>query len=144
MKKEVKEEKKEVGFITVINIIAGVILAIFSLLTLIIKLFLPAGLFFILAVFIFFPQKFFKFNKWLKLLIAVVGFVAAITIAGYTLPSQQPQFVNYELNEEFIISYNKINFSMMVYNSTKEDKISLDGQGKTTNGVFLLVRGYIN
>lgn len=144
MKKETpKEEKKEIGFISVLNIIAGIILVIFFILTLIMKLFIPAGLFFILAIFIFLPQKILKFSKWLKLIIAVIGFFIALAIVGYNLPSQQIQFENHNLNEEFPVLYNGMNFSMIIYNSTKEDKIIMDGKEKTTSGIFLVVHGSI-
>lgn len=145
MKKEgINKEKKEVGFITVINSIVGVILVIFSISTLIMKLFLPAVLFLIFAVFIFFPQKILKFNKWIKLLIVILGFFLILIIIGFNSPKQNPEFVNYNLNEEFIISYNKVNFSMIVYNSTKEEKILVGGEEKTTNGIFLVITGSVN
>lgn len=142
-KEEPKVEKKEVSFISVINIIVGVILVILFLLTIISKFFIPAGLFFILAVFIFLPQKILKFSKWLKLLIAVIGILIALAIVGYNLPSQQIQFENHNLNEEFPVLYNEMNFSMIIYNSTKEDTIIMDGKEKTTNGIFLIVYGSI-
>ncbi len=65
--------------------------------------------------FIFFPQKILKFNKWIKLLIAVIGFFVALAIIGMSLPSQQLQFEDYNLNEEFVASYNEMNFSMVIY-----------------------------
>lgn len=138
-----KKEGKEVGFITVINIIAGIIIGIFAIATLIMGLYLVGALFLILAIFIFFPQKLLRLNKWLKLLIAVVGFFIVIMIVGFNLPSQEPEFADYDLNEEFIITYNNINFSMIVHNVTKEDMILVDGEERTTNGIFILVRGSI-
>ena len=143
MKKGVKEESKEVGFVTVLNIIAGIIIAVFCLITLISGLFLSGILFLILAVFIFFPQKILRFNKWLKLLITVVGFFIVIIILGFNAPSQEPEFINYNLNEEFIIIYNNINFSMIVHNATKEEVILVDGEERTTNGIFILVQGSV-
>ncbi len=149
MKKNKKEEpKKEVGFISVINIIAGIILVIFGILILIIAifspapgLFLPSALFFIFAVFLFLPQKVLRLNKWLKLLIAVVGFFVAAMIGGINMPSLKTEFVDYNLNEEFTITYKNVNFSMIIYNTTKEDKLIVNGEEKTTAGVFLLVYG---
>ncbi len=143
MKKGVKEESKEVGFVTVLNIIAGIIIAVFCLINLTSGLFLSGILFLILAVFIFLPQKILRFNKWLKLLIGVVGFFVLLFILGLQVPSQEPEFVNYNLNEEFIIIYNNINFSMIVHNATKEEVILVDGEERTTNGVFILVHGSV-
>jgi len=144
MKKEVQKkevQKKEVGFITVINIIVGIIIAIFFILTLIMGLYLVSALFLILAVFIFLPQKILRFSKWLKLLIGVVGFFVLLAIVGLIMPSQEPVFVQYSLNEPFILSYKKINVSMVVYNATKEDTILLDGEEKTTVGIFIKING---
>ncbi len=139
MKKEVK--KKEVGFITVINIIVGVILAIFCLLTLIMGLYLIGALFLVLAVFIFLPQKILKFSKWLKLLIGVVGFFVLLAIVGLNMPSQEPVFVQYSLNEPFILSHKEINISMVVYNATKENTIILNGEEITSEGIFIKING---
>ena len=75
MKKEV--QKKEVGFITVINTIVGIIIAVFFILTLIRGLYLVGVLFLVLAVFIFLPQKILRFSKWLKLLIGGSWFLCA-------------------------------------------------------------------
>ena len=137
MKKEV--QKKEVGFITILNIIVGVILAIFCLVTLFSELFLTGILFLALAVFIFLPQKILKFSKWLKLLIGVIGFFVVLIIIGLQVPSQEPDFEYHSLNEDFILSYNKINISMVVYNATKEDTILLNDQEKTTTGIFIKI-----
>ena len=139
MKKEV--QKKEVGFITILNIIVGVILAIFCLVTLFSELFLTGILFLALAVFIFLPQKILKFSKWLKLLIGVIGFFVVLIIIGLQVPSQEPDFEYHSLNEDFILSYNKINISMVVYNATKEDTILLNDQEKTTAGIFIKING---
>ena len=148
MKKQ--EEKKEVGFISVINVIAGIIIAIFGVLNLITAiilsipiLYVPTFLFFAFAVFLFLPQKFLRVNKWLKLLIAIVGFFVALIIMGLNVPTAQFNFEEYNLNEEFTITYNKINFSMVIYNSSQTDKLIVDGQEKTTSGVFLLVYGAV-
>ena len=146
MKKEVQKkevQKKEVGFITVINIIVGIIIAIFCLLTLIIGLYLISALFLILAVFIFLPQKILKFSKWLKLLIGVVGFFVLLAIVGLNMPSQEPEFEAYSLNEPFILVYNKVNFSMIIYNATKEDTIILNEEERTSEGVFIKINGVL-
>jgi len=134
-------QKKEVGFITILNIIVGVILAIFCLVTLFSELFLTGILFLALAVFIFLPQKILKFSKWLKLLIGVIGFFVVLIIIGLQVPSQEPDFEYHSLNEDFILSYNKINISMVVYNATKEDTILLNDQEKTTAGIFIKING---
>ena len=144
MKKEVKKkevQKKEVGFITVINTIVGIIIAIFFVLTLIMGLYLVGALFLILAVFIFLPQKVLKFSKWLKLLIGVVGFFVLLAIVGVIMPPQEPEFEYYNLNEPFILNYDEVNISMVVYNATKEDKIILNGEERTSEGVFIKVNG---
>ncbi len=144
MERKVKRkeaQKKEVGFITIINIIVGVILAIFCVLTLIMGLYLVGVLFLILAVFIFLPQGILKFSKWLKLLIGVVGFFVLLVIVGLNMPSQEPVFESYNLNEPFILSPEEINISMVVYNATKEDTLTLNGEETTSQGVFLKVNG---
>jgi len=139
MKKEV--QKKEVGFITVIDIIVGIIIAIFGLLSLFGGLYLYGALFLVLAIFIFLPQKILKFSKWLKLLIGVVGFFVLLAIIGLNMPSQEPVFEIYSLNENFILNYAEVNLSMVIYNATKEDKILLDGEERTSEGVFIKVNG---
>ena len=139
MKKEV--QKKEVGFITVIDIIVGIIIAIFGLLSLFGGLYLYGALFLVLAIFIFLPQKILKFSKWLKLLIGVVGFFVLLAIIGLNMPSQEPVFEIYSLNENFILNYDEVNLSMVIYNATKEDKILLDGEERTSEGVFIKVNG---
>ena len=143
MKKEEKEEPREIGFVTVLNIIVGIILLIFAISTLVMGLFLSGILFLVLTIFIFFPQKLLRFNKWFKLLIAIVGFVVIIIVVGFNAPSQELEFVNYNLNEEFVITYNNINFSMIVSNIDKENIILVDGEEKTTSGIFLLVHGSV-
>ena len=137
MKKEV--EKKEVGFITVINVIVGIILVIFCLLALAGSFYLVGALFFVLAVFIFLPQRILKFSKWLKLLIGVVGFFVLLAIIGFNVPSQEPVLEIYSLNEPFILNYGAVNLTMVVYNATKEDKIILGGEERTSEGVFIKV-----
>jgi len=144
MKKEVKKkeaQKKEVGFITVINTIVGIIIAVFFILTLIRGLYLVSVLFLVLAVFIFLPQKILKFSKWLKLLIGVVGFFVLLIIIGLQVPPQEPVFEPYSLNEPFILDYGEVNISMVVYNATKEDKVVLNGEEITSEGVFIKVNG---
>jgi len=137
MKKEVP--KAEVGFITVINIIVGIIIAIFFLLTLIMSLYLASALFLVISVFIFLPQKILRFSKWLKLLIGVVGFFVILAILGSNMPSQEPVYEFYNLNETFILNYDEVNVSMVVYNVSKEYKILLGGEERTTEGVFIKV-----
>jgi len=139
MKEEV--QKKEVGFITVIDIIVGIIIAIFGLLTLIGGFYLYGALFLVLAVFIFLPQKILKLSKWLKLLIGVVGFFIILIILGLNVPTQEPVFEIYSLNEPFILNYDEVNISMVVYNATQEDKIILNGEERTSEGVFIKVNG---
>lgn len=144
MKKEVKKkevQKKEVGFITVLNIVVGVIITIFFVLTLTSRLFLVSVLFLVLAVFIFLPQKILKFSKWLKLLIGVVGFFVLLIIVGLQVPSQEPEFEYYSLNEPFILNYDEVNISMVVYNATKEDTIVLNEEEIASEGVFIKVNG---
>ena len=142
MKKEVKKkelQKKEVGFITILNIVVGVILTLFCLINLFSGLFLTGILFLALAVFIFLPQKILKFSKWLKLLIGIIGFFVVLIIIGLQVPSQELDFEYHSLNEDFILSYNKINISMVVYNATKEDTILLNDEEKTTTGIFIKI-----
>ena len=139
MKKEV--QKKEVGFITVINTIVGIIIAVFFILTLIGGLYLVSVLFLVLAVFIFIPQKILRFSKWLKLLIGVIGFFVLLIIIGLQVPSQEPVFEYYSLNEPFILNYDEVNISMVVHNATKEDKVVLNGEEITSEGVFIKVNG---
>lgn len=144
MEREVKKkevQKREVGFITVINVIVGVIFVIFCVLTLIMGLYLIGVLFLVLAVLLFLPQKILKFSKWLKLLIGVVGFFVLLAIVGLNMPSQEPVFALYSLNEPFILSHKEINISMVVYNATKEDTFILNGEEITSEGVFLKVNG---
>ena len=141
MKKEV--QKKEVGFITVINTIVGIIIAVFFILTLIRGLYLVGVLFLVLAVFIFLPQKILRFSKWLKLLIGVVGFFVLLIIVGLQVPSQEPEFEAYGLNEPFILVYDEVNFSMIIYNATKEDTIILNGEERTSEGVFIKINGVL-
>ena len=144
MKKEVHKkevQKKEVGFITVINIIVGIIIAIFFVLTLIMGLYLVSAFFLILAVFIFLPQKILKFSKWLKLLIGVIGFFVLLAIVGLIIPPQEQVFESYTLNESFILVYEKVNFSMIIYNATKEDKVLIDGTERISEGTFIKING---
>jgi len=144
-----QEEEKEIGFITVINTIAGIIYVIFGFFSLILAIsyspiiYISMVLFFGLAVFLFLPKKVIGMNKWLKLLIAIAGFFVATIIVGANIPRAQLNFEEHNLNEEFIITYNNINFSMIVHNSSQTDKLIVDGQEKTTSGIFLLVRGEV-
>ncbi len=141
MKEEV--QKKEVGFITVINSIVGIIIAILGILILIMGFYLYGALLLILAVFIFLPQKILRFSKWLKLLIGMIGFFVLLAILGLNMPSQEPVFEPYSLNEPFILVYDKVNFSMIVYNATKENKVLIDGAERTSEGIFIKVNGAI-
>ena len=147
------KEKKEVGFISVINVIAGIIIAIFGMLGLLVALilskpifFVPTFLFFAFAVFLFLPQKILRINKWLKLLISIVGFFISLIILGTlgaNIPLAQLSFEEHNLNEPFTMTYNKVNFSMIIYNSSQESELIVDGKEKTTSGVFLLVNGAV-
>ena len=139
--KEKEVQKKEVGFITVVDAIVGIIVAIFCLLALIGGFYLIGALFFVLTIFIFLPQKVLKFSKWLKLLIGIVGFFVLLAIIGLNLPSQESVFEIYSLNEPFILNYDEVNLSMVVYNATKEDKIILNGEERTSEGFFIKVNG---
>lgn len=144
MKKEVKKKeagKREVGFITVINIIAGIILLLFGMLLFIIPSYIAAIAFIILGIFLLLPQKILKFSKWLKLLIVIIGFFVIVVIQGINLPSSQLEIEHYNLNENFLLTYKNLNFSMVIYNVSKEDSISIDGEEKTTTGFFLRING---
>ncbi|MCK5149450.1 hypothetical protein KAJ87_00805 [Candidatus Pacearchaeota archaeon] len=139
MKRE--EPKKEVSFITVINFIAGIFLLFLAIGMLAMSKYFLAILFFLLVVFIFLPQKILKINKWFKLLIVVIGFFVGAFILGVNLPSSEPKFEYYNLNEEFILNFNNANFSMTITKITKEDKIVVNDEERTTEGIFLLVHG---
>ena len=74
--------------------------------------------------------------------IAVIGFFVSLIILGGlggSIPRAQANFEEHNLNEQFNVIYNKVNFSMVIYNSTQESKLIIDGKEKTTTGVFLLV-----
>ncbi len=141
MKKE--EPKKEIGFITVINFIAGILLLLFGIGLLIIRDYLSGSLILALVVFLFFPQKIWEINKWLKLLIVVACFIVIAIVNGVNMPSTEPEFMYYNLNEDFILTFNNVNFSMIIYNTTKETKILIDDEEITTEGIFLFVHGAV-
>ncbi len=145
MKKE--EPKKEIGFITVINFIIGILLLLFGVGLLIINNYLGSYLYgiftVVLAIFLFLPQKILRLNKWLKLLIVVAAFITIAIIGGMNMPSIEAGFIYHNLNEDFTLTFNNINFSMVIYNTTKETKVLVEGEEKTTNGIFLLVYGAV-
>ena len=86
-------------------------------------------------------QKILNFSKWLKLVIVVVGFLVIVVIQGINIPSSQPEIKYYGFNEDFLLTYKSNNFSMVIYNITKEKSMSIDGEEKTTTGVFLRING---
>lgn len=144
MKKEAdkkQEQKREIGFFAVINIISGVIVLCFSILTLIMSIYSAAALFFVLAVFLFLPRKITKISNWLKFLIGIVVFFIIAIIAGVNLPTIEKEIVTHNLNENFVITSKNINYSVIIYNITKEKDIVLNGQAKTTSGFFLFING---
>ena len=145
MRKEVKnkEEKKELGFITVINFIVGILLCLFGIMILIMAYYTLGILLIVLAIFLFLPQRVLRFSKWLKLLIAVIGFIVIAIIGGMQMPSAEKEVINVGLNEPFIVLYNENNFSMIIYNTTTEKTISINGQEKTSEGIYLLVNGAV-
>ena len=53
-------------------------------------------------------------------------------------PDNAPEI---SLNEPFILNYDEVNISMVIYNATKEDKIILNGEERTSEGVFIKVNG---
>ena len=53
-------------------------------------------------------------------------------------PGGAPQILNHNLGEEFILN-SATNVSMIVYNTTKENSILVNGQERTSTGYFLLV-----
>ena len=117
MKKEAKKqvpEKKEVGFITVINTILGIILLLLGVVLFIISLYIMATALVIFGIFLLLPQKILRFSKWLKLIIVVVGFLVILAIQGMSVPSSPPEVTYYSLNEPFLLAYNNLNFSMII------------------------------
>ena len=138
-----QEEKKEVGFFTVINTIFAVFIVIIGLMVLAMGAFIVGLLFIILSCFLFIPQKYLKVAKWLKFVITLVLFFTIVIYAGSQTPQFNPKIVEHNLGEEFIITSGDINFSVSIINTSKETDISVNEQKRTTEGIFLKINGFI-
>ena len=85
MKKKGREEQKGGIFAKIVNIIFGILLVIFSIVFLLGGYYWQGGLTFLFAIFLFFPQKILKFNRWLRLLIVAIAFLIMVVISRISL-----------------------------------------------------------
>ena len=143
MKEKTLSGKKEVGFFTIINFIAAVIIVIIGLMVLVIGAYIAGILFIVLSIFLFLPQKFLKIAKWLKFVMVLILFFTLVIYTGSQVPLFNPSIVEHQTGEEFVIVSQKVNFSVSIINATKETTILFNEQERTTEGVFLIINGAI-
>jgi hypothetical protein len=144
MKKR-EETKSGGGFFAVIFLVLNVIIGVFSVIVSVTGFStgntLFGFLYLALGIFCFLPKKLIKIPNWLKFVLAVVISITLLIISiilNWNI-SPTPVVVSYNLNEEFIIESKVVNVSSIVYNVTKKQVISLNGEETTTEGYFLVV-----
>jgi len=138
MKKENKTDKTKQlheGSIifTIMNIAAG--LFIFSLGTFFLsnKFYIEGISFVLLAAFAFLPRKIVKISSGKKFIIVIIASIIFM-VGSILLSGPVPEnFINHNLQEEFIINLGAANITMIIYNATESAVID----GKTTNGYFI-------
>ena len=148
MKKEAKKEESVIkkiisGIFLALNIILGVLVLIMALMAFFAySAYLSGVLYFLLAIFLFFPRRILIIPNWLKFLIAMVIFTAILFINVLLYWPGAPQILTHNLREEFILD-SATDVSIIVYNTTRENSILVNGQEKTSIGYFLLINSAI-
>lgn len=143
MKERGTKEKKEVGFFTIINTVSAVFIVLMGLIVLLMGIYAVGALFIALSAFLFLPQKFLKIAKWMKFIIALVLFFTLVIYMGLQLPQFNPPTVEHRMGEEFTFVSQKVNFTVLITNTSEETILSFNGQERTTEGVFLIINGFI-
>ncbi len=147
MKKGAEKQPTEGKISSIIFLILNIILGVFTLIIGIMAIFYEKYLFVVLyillGVFAFLPRKIIKISNWKKFLIGVGIFILISTMSifsNWNLNNNgNDNFVNNNMQEKFILNTGDSNLSMIVYNTTKEESILVNGQEKTTTGYFLRI-----
>jgi len=121
------------------RIIFGVILIIFSLISLGRFNSLAGLLYLIISIFIFIPGRVFKINnKWIKISIVIIAIILVGVFNHFTINASAPIVNEYLLGQEFILPNNP-NFSLIVVKIVEEYEIPTMDKIYKTDGKFLFV-----
>jgi len=148
MKKQEKEQVKEIGVWNVTCWIFAGLAVLFSIFSAVVTI--KAGqiliglLFFIPGIFAAVPKKYLRISRPLKVIIFIVVYFTLLIISGVDAPKPEQQYEYYNLGDSFDLTYGEEVFSMRIDNITKETQVMVnDGQNITTSGFYLLVNGGI-
>jgi len=135
MKKSIDKDKGSLLW----RIIFGIVLIIFSLISLG-RFNATAGLFYlIISIFIFIPGRIFKINnKWVKIGIVVIAIFSVGLLNHFTINKSSPIIEEYNIGEEFILP-NDPNFSLIITKAVEEYEIPTANNIYKTDGKFLFI-----
>ncbi len=148
MKKSLKEEPiKEIGVWNVtcwIFVGLAVLVSIFSaVVTIKAGQILIGLLFFIPGIFAAVPRKYLRISRPLKVIVFILVYFILLIISGLNVPVIEPQYKYYNLGQSFILNFGSNNFSMSINSVNTDDEAVIDGEKRTTNGIFLFVHGSV-
>lgn len=135
MKKIVEQNKGSLLW----RIVFGIVLILFSLISLS-RFNATAGLFYlIISVFIFIPGRFFRINnKWIKTSIVIIAIILVGIFNHFTINASAPIINEYNLGQEFVLP-NNLNFSLIIIKIAEEYEIPTPDTIYKTDGKFLFV-----
>jgi len=148
MKKQEKEQIKEIGVWVVVCWIFVGLAVLFSLFSAVVTI--KAGqtfigiLFFIPGIFASIPRRYLRISRPLKVIIFIIVYFTLLIISGINAPKPEQQYEYHNLGDSFNLTYGEEIFSMRIDNITKETQVIVNnGQNLTTSGFYLLVNGGI-
>jgi len=135
MKKIIKQNKGSFLW----RIVFGIIIILFSLISLG-RFNATAGLFYlIISIFVFIPGRIFKINnKWVKIGIVVIAIFSVGLFNHFTINESSPIIEEYNIGQEFILP-NDPNFSLIITKAVEEYEIPTSDKVYKTNGKFLFI-----
>ena len=142
-----KNATKEIGLKNVFTFIINGIFSLFfvssGLLNFKENKILAGLLYFVLAALAVVPHRFLRVSQALKVVILIVLFCALASFAARGDPASEQKYENFNLGQEFNLSFGDNTFSMTVKEMKSNAKISISGEEVTTSGHFIIVSGDI-
>ena len=141
-KEENKEQSKISRFFSIFFLTLSIILGVLCLLTAIgsfaMKFIISGILYLILGIFAFLPRNIIRIPNWEKFSIMFVVFIILLFVSAsyWRIP---PVLIEHNLQEMFILEGGASNLSIIIYNTSQEKTIILNGEEKSSGGYFLFV-----
>ena len=135
MKKTIEQNKGSLLW----RIVFGIILILFSLISLGRFNVIAGLLYLIISIFVFIPGRIFKIhNKWVKIGIVVIAIFLVGLFNHFIINESSPVIEEYNIGQEFILP-NDPNFSLTITKAVEEYEIPTSANIYKTDGKFLFV-----